>query len=201
MGDVSEINSETGSRDVSAEMTPEQLAEVDLGQVAESFAAGYPERRYPAAMIGSSNGALAQLATAMQVPWLPQTVLIPVHRVSDPQRPDQALEFGRRWGPRLLQANPEINLHQMHDAAQDRLMTARMAYFRVKWNTLPQAYARFLTERLAPWPVEQLRQFTSRQPLPRAGQPEELAQAYLFLMRGTFTTGQVITVDGGATLA
>lgn len=58
-----------------------------------------------------------------------------------------------------------------------------------------------LTERLAPWPVEQLRQFTSRQPLPRAGQPEELAQAYLFLMRGTFTTGQVITVDGGATLA
>ncbi|SDR93525.1 hypothetical protein [Microlunatus soli] len=129
---------------------PEQLSDVDLGAVAASFADGYPRRRYPAAFIGSSNGALTQLAAAMQVPWLPQTVLVPVHRLGDPERPDQALEFGRRWGPELLGGNPDVTLHQMHDAAQDRLMTARMAYFRVKWRRLPDAFARFLDDQLLP---------------------------------------------------
>ncbi|HEY9290480.1 MAG TPA: hypothetical protein VIP98_04290 [Microlunatus sp.] len=131
-------------------LRPEQLDQVDLADVAEAFAAEFPDRQYPAILIGSSNGSLAQLAAAAQIPWLPQTVLVPVHRIGDPQRPDQALEFGRRWGPRLLQANPDIVLHQMHDSAQDRLMTARMTYFRVKWQSLPEAYLRLLSRRLAP---------------------------------------------------
>ena len=40
---------------------------------------------------------------------------------------------------------------------------------------------------------------TSRQPLPRAGEPAEAAEAYLYLMRGGYTTGQVLRVDGGGT--
>ena len=42
--------------------------------------AGLPDGRYPAVMIGSSNGALTHLAAACGVPWLPQTVLVPVRR-------------------------------------------------------------------------------------------------------------------------
>jgi NAD(P)-dependent dehydrogenase (short-subunit alcohol dehydrogenase family) len=34
----------------------------------------------------------------------------------------------------------------------------------------------------------------------RAGESTEIAAAYLFLMRGTFTTGQTIVVDGGMLL-
>lgn len=49
--------------------------------------------------------------------------------------------------------------------------------------------------------AERLRTLTERQPLPRAGNPEELAEAYLYLMRGGFTTGQVLVVDGGMSLA
>jgi NAD(P)-dependent dehydrogenase (short-subunit alcohol dehydrogenase family) len=37
-------------------------------------------------------------------------------------------------------------------------------------------------------------------PVGRAGEPHDLAQAYLYLMHEGFSTGQVITVDGGATL-
>jgi NAD(P)-dependent dehydrogenase (short-subunit alcohol dehydrogenase family) len=33
-----------------------------------------------------------------------------------------------------------------------------------------------------------------------AGEPEEIAEAYLYLMRQTYGTGQVIVVDGGGTL-
>jgi NAD(P)-dependent dehydrogenase (short-subunit alcohol dehydrogenase family) len=47
---------------------------------------------------------------------------------------------------------------------------------------------------------DQMRAMTERQPLPRAGDPAEVAQAYLYLMRGGFTTGQVLVVDGGRSL-
>lgn len=57
------------------------------------------------------------------------------------------------------------------------------------WNSIPE------DRREA-----QLRRMTERQPLPRAGEPEEVAQAYLYLMRGGYSTGQVLVVDGGMTL-
>ncbi len=47
---------------------------------------------------------------------------------------------------------------------------------------------------------ERIRRMTERQPLPRAGDPAEVAQAYLYLMRGGFSTGQVLMVDGGMSL-
>lgn len=147
---------------------PDDLGRVDLSAVAASFAEAYPRRHYPAVFVGASNGALTHLAAALQVPWLPQTVLVPVHKIGDPNRPDQALEFGRRAAPPLLSANPDIALHQMHDSAQDELMTSRMTYFRTKWQRLPESYARFLDTSLEPgapvllvddesrWPVVQV---------------------------------------------
>ena len=39
-----------------------------------------------------------------------------------------------------------------------------------------------------------------RLPVGRAGEPDDLAEAYLYLMRGGFSTGQVIVVDGGGVL-
>jgi NAD(P)-dependent dehydrogenase (short-subunit alcohol dehydrogenase family) len=37
-------------------------------------------------------------------------------------------------------------------------------------------------------------------PVGRVGEPEDIAQAYLYLMRERFSTGQVIVVDGGTVL-
>ena len=39
------------------------------------------------------------------------------------------------------------------------------------------------------------------QPIPRIARPEEVAEAYLYLMRCGYTTGQAIKVDGGGELA
>jgi NAD(P)-dependent dehydrogenase (short-subunit alcohol dehydrogenase family) len=47
---------------------------------------------------------------------------------------------------------------------------------------------------------DQLKQMTAAQPLPRVGEPAEVAEAYLYLMCGSFSTGQVLVVDGGRTL-
>jgi NAD(P)-dependent dehydrogenase (short-subunit alcohol dehydrogenase family) len=57
-----------------------------------------------------------------------------------------------------------------------------------------------LTEHVAGWPAEMISEMTARQPIPRAADPAEAAQAYLYLMRAGYTTGQVIVVDGGRML-
>jgi hypothetical protein len=81
---------------------PHRLADVDLAAVAAALAGDYPPRRYPAVLIGASNGALTHLAAALQIPWLPGTVLVPVARTGDPQRPIDAMRFGARAAPPLL---------------------------------------------------------------------------------------------------
>jgi hypothetical protein len=128
---------------------PEKLG----GFRAEEFAAWavrqYPQRRYPAVMIGSSNGAAVHLAAALGIPWLPQTFLIPVRRPwLHPDRVGGDIEWGQRWAPSLLAANPDLELHQMRDPNQDRLMTQRMTYFRLKRTALGASYEQFLRESL-----------------------------------------------------
>ena len=54
------------------------------------------------------------------------------------------------------------------------------------WNSIPEAGR-----------ADRIAEMTKRQLIPRIGEPEELAQAYLYLMRCGYTTGQVLQVDGG----
>lgn len=42
--------------------------------------------------------------------------------------------------------------------------------------------------------------YTGNLPLPRPGTVEEAAEAYLYLMRATYVTGQIVRVDGGGSL-
>jgi len=150
-------------------LDPARLDEVDMGLVAQQVVDAYPHRRYPAVLVGSSNGALTHLAAAMQVPWLPGTVLLPVARRGDPDRPGDALRFGAAVAPPLLARNPDLVLHHMHDQVQDRLMVARMTYFRLKWWRLPAAYERFLADALAPGAPVVLVEDDSRWPVVRLG--------------------------------
>jgi len=56
------------------------------------------------------------------------------------------------------------------------------------WDDVPPEFRKFQEERL------------SGQLLPRAGTVDEAAEAYLYLMRGSYTTGQVLRVEGGWSL-
>jgi NAD(P)-dependent dehydrogenase (short-subunit alcohol dehydrogenase family) len=58
---------------------------------------------------------------------------------------------------------------------------------------------RVMTEGAAQLP-EHLRRTIMRLPLPRGAEPAEVAEAYLYLMRGGYTTGQVLLVDGGGSV-
>ena len=148
---------------------PERLGEVDLERVAGWVTDHYHGERFPGLLLGSSNGAVTHLAAACGLPWLPQTLLVPVRRPgADPEDAGAALEFGARHAGRLLEPNPGVVLHHMHDPNQDELSTSQTTYFRVKWATLPSSYRRFIDERLEPgapvivgrdtvsWPVTRL---------------------------------------------
>jgi NAD(P)-dependent dehydrogenase (short-subunit alcohol dehydrogenase family) len=57
-----------------------------------------------------------------------------------------------------------------------------------------------LTEVWSGSPPERLAKMTERLPVPRGGDPAEVAQAYVYLMKAGYTTGQVLVVDGGQML-
>ena len=86
------------------EFRSRELGNVDMSTGAASFVDAYPGCRYPAVMVGSSNGALTNLAVAARVPWLPDTVLGPVAGAHD--RPDDVLAFGASVAAPLLDPNP-----------------------------------------------------------------------------------------------
>jgi len=56
------------------------------------------------------------------------------------------------------------------------------------FDAVPPEFRKFQEARLA------------GQLLPRVGTPDECAEAYLYLMRGSYTTGQVLRVEGGWSL-
>jgi hypothetical protein len=129
----------------------DRLGDLDVEEVATWVVSHYPQRRYPAVAIGSSNGAAVHLCTALGMPWLPQTLLVTVrHALADPDDAPRALEFGARVAEPLVAANRQVTVHHMHDPNQDRLMVRWMAYLRIKRLTLGAAYERFLADHLAP---------------------------------------------------
>jgi hypothetical protein len=127
-----------------------RLHRLDFEEVAEWMEDEYPPGPYPAIAIGSSSGALTHLYTAMGIPWMPQTLLVPVRQQVHPDDPTAAMEKGIEPGRRMMDAFPDLQLHHMHDANQDRLMVRVLTYFRVKRRELGEGYERFLRERLAP---------------------------------------------------
>lgn len=110
----------------------------------------YPKRRYPAVMLGSSNGAAAHLCAALGMPWLPQTLLVCLRHSMDLDEPQQAVDWAKSRARQLLQQNPDLWVYQMHDPNQDRVKVPRVIYFRLKQTQLSQSYQQFLQQNLEP---------------------------------------------------
>jgi hypothetical protein len=150
---------------------PDRLRSVSAEAIAEWAVAHYPARRYPAVAVGSSNGALVHLYAAMGIPWLPQTVLVPITRHGGhPDRPADELGWANEPAKSLLHQNRSLQLHHMHDPVQDRLMIQRMAYFRLKLRRLAKAYKRFLLDVLEPGGTLLLIDCQLRWPVTRRGE-------------------------------
>ena len=73
---------------------PDRIEDVDAERIARWIVDLYPRRRYPAIMIGSSNGALTHACALLGIPWLPQTFLTLVRQ--DHPDADDAMSRSRR---------------------------------------------------------------------------------------------------------
>ncbi|MDO8729872.1 MAG: hypothetical protein Q7J69_01605 [Candidatus Omnitrophota bacterium] len=150
---------------------PKEIARLSSKNISQWVVQKYPRKRtYPAVMIGSSGGALIHLCAALGIPWLPQTVLVPVRRRSrlDPDAVRKDMESFKEPAARFLERNPGMQINQMRDPVQDRLMIRQMGYFRIKYLRLDETYERFLKKSLPrggtlmvaecrySWPMSQL---------------------------------------------
>lgn len=130
---------------------PEELGRPIEEDISRWAAGLYPRRRYPAVAVGAANGAAVHLFAALGIPWLPQTFLVPVrHPGLPPEDAAGIMSWGAEPGRRLLDANPGLQLHFMHDPSDDWLMGGRMAYFRIKFLRLPRPYREFIADVLEP---------------------------------------------------
>lgn len=122
-----------------------KLPGADMNRVAEWAKDLYPERPYPAVVIGSSSGAAVHLWAALGIPWLPDI-------------PDPGRSLRRAPGPtptggslgRKTRAGLSGRQSGRGAASHDRLMLQRMTYFRFKWLRLPLAYRQFIERWLMP---------------------------------------------------
>lgn len=129
---------------------PDHLGDLNLDEIGQWVLDAYPPGPFPVVAIGSSSGAGTHLHAALRAPFLPQTMLVPVDQQVHPDDPTEAMRLGIEPGRALLEANPDWQLHHMHDANQDRLMVRALTYFRVKRRRLGEGYREFLAKRVTP---------------------------------------------------
>jgi len=136
---------------VPAAMSKRRLARLDAENLARAVVERYPQRCYPAVLVGATGGAVVHLAAALGVPWLPQTVMVQVRNLgADPDDPRAAAADLTPPIRALLARNPGVLAYHHHDPNQDRVPIAGMACVRVKWLRLPVRYAGFLRRVLEP---------------------------------------------------
>jgi hypothetical protein len=125
------------------------VGSIDVEGISRWITGLFPALPFPAAFVGSSNGALVHMAAALGAPWLPQTFMCPVRHVGiDPDDARQGFEAGRPIVEALLESQPDLSIHHMQDPNQDRLMLKTMSYYRLKHRRLPEAYRSFLVHNL-----------------------------------------------------
>ena len=85
---------------------------------------------------------MIHLCAALGIPWLPQTVLIPVYKGESlsPDKPKETIDWTKKPAEGFLKNNPDWQLHHMMDPSQDRLRVGQIAYFRVKKLKLGKWY-------------------------------------------------------------
>ncbi|HEX5740007.1 MAG TPA: hypothetical protein VFY17_00455 [Pilimelia sp.] len=132
----------------------DDLKLVDADTVAAWLVDQYPDRRYPALVLGSPHGAAAHLAASMGVPWLPVgfelTVRWPDGAVDDPEA---AQRFGAAAASALLSANPTLTVRQVHDPVVRGAAAGTTITLFARWRRVPAAYRELLGRLPASAPV------------------------------------------------
>lgn len=107
-------------------------------------ASQYPERKYPAIIIGSPNGAVAHLAALLEAPFLTSSFLLGFKHHMEPDDITSYYKFGKEAGNRLLERGSGIEIVTHYDPLHDRALVKSACLIRVKLKEVPKAYQEFI---------------------------------------------------------
>jgi len=128
--------------------TAGELARLEPDFLAEKLVSLYPEKKYPAIVIGSPNGGTASLASHLGAPYLPTqltiNVLSPLARADLP-------EAVRRWEPLMesVKRSEWFRLIANFDPFCDLESGLNSCMLRFVFTGIPPAYERFINGHLA----------------------------------------------------
>jgi hypothetical protein len=149
-------------------LRPSVVARADENDLSRQVTEQFPRRPYQAIAIGSTPGSAVHLCTALGVPLLAQTMLLPLARAADTDDPAGDIEAARPTVRAMLDRNPGLSVHQMFDPSSDRVTLRWFSYLRTKKLRLGPVYESFISETLVPggtllildsehsWPVTRL---------------------------------------------
>jgi hypothetical protein len=127
------------------------VGEIDAEAVAEWMVSRYAGSCYSAVVLGSPHGSAVHLAAMMGGAWLPTSFTVrvpwPGGRATDWRG---AAEAGGVVAERIMSANPDISVRQVHDPILDGPLCAATLTLHLRWRRLPEAYRNFLRSRLRP---------------------------------------------------
>ncbi|HDS30130.1 MAG TPA: hypothetical protein ENN67_03715, partial [Firmicutes bacterium] len=111
---------------------------------------GYQSERYPGCIIGAPGIAVSFLSAQTGFPYLPQPFLFNARRDMKADDSQSYLDAGRELAEPLTVKHPDIEAIIHYDPVHDRFLIKRLVFMRLKFLSLPPAYANFIKNRLIP---------------------------------------------------
>ncbi len=125
------------------------LAGFDLEAFFSEYTERYPQRQYPAIVLGSPGGAVAHLAALLDAPLLPLSGLLGFrHRIP----PDDLSAYVAEVPTAVRHLSPDerFELVVHYDPIHDRDLVVHACLIRIRLLSLPEVYRRFIRDRLSP---------------------------------------------------
>ena len=141
-----------------AGVAPRLAATVDVEDLARSHVAIYAnvadtrtsQARDDAIFVGAPNGGVAHLANLVGAPFLSQHFVISFREQCHPDDIGTYFMQGTALARAILDRNPELAVVNHYDPLHDRWLVGSVNHIRLKALSLPEAYRRFIRERLKP---------------------------------------------------
>jgi len=134
---------------ISQSLGRSSLEGLDPGSLPRWCITQYPQRRYPAILVGAPNGAVAHLAALLQAPFLTSSFLLAFRHRIDPDDIGSYHRFGEEVAERLLE-DGDFEAINHYDPLHDRSLIKYADLLRLRLIRLPQAYRDFIASYLAP---------------------------------------------------
>jgi len=111
--------------------------------------AQYPQRKYPAIVVGSPNGAVAHLAALLGAPFLTSSFLLSFRHHIEPDDLQGYYRFGKGIAERFLE-DDDFEAINHYDPLHDRSLVRYADLLRLRLVRLPGVYHDFIIDNLAP---------------------------------------------------